>query len=188
MSHSEENIIIYTTSDGKVSVNLYAKDGKVWMTQNQLAELFATSKQNVGQHISKILEENELQQYSVVKNYFTTAKDGKQYEVAHYALEMILALGFRVRGKRGTQFRIWANDKLKDYMIKGFIVDAERLKSPDGRADYFDELLESIRDIRASEKRFYQKVRDLFAVIMIRQIKQHKCSSPKHKISCSLRR
>lgn len=160
----ENKIIIYNTSDGKASVSLYAKDGMVWMNQNQLAELFDTSKQNIGQHIAGILKEGELEEISVVKNFFTTASDGKQYNVTFYSLEMILAIGFRVRSKRGTQFRIWANQNLKEYMIKGFVMDDERLKNPDGRPDYFDELLERIRDIRASEKRFYQKVRDLFAL------------------------
>ena len=164
MSDSQQNIIIYNTADGKASVKLYAQDGMVWMSQNQLAELFDTSKQNIGQHIANILNENEISENSVVKNFFTTASDGKQYQVAHYSLEMILAIGFRVRSKRGTQFRIWANRNLKEYMIKGFVMDDERLKNPDGRPDYFDELLERIRDIRASEKRFYQKVRDLFAL------------------------
>ena len=159
-----KNIIIYNTTDGKASVSLYAKDGSIWMNQNQLAELFATSKQNIGQHVSNILKEGELQEDSVVKNYFTTAADGKKYEVTFYSLDMILAIGFRVRSKRGTQFRIWANRNLKEYMVKGFVMDDERLKNPDGRPDYFDELLERIRDIRASEKRFYQKVRDLFAL------------------------
>lgn len=157
-------IIIYNTDDGLASVSLHAKDGMVWMNQNQLAELFATSKQNIGQHIASILEDKELDKNSVVKNYFTTAADGKEYDVIFYALEMILAIGFRVRSKRGTQFRIWANRNLKEYMVKGFIMDDERLKKPDGRPDYFDELLERIRDIRASEKRFYQKVRDLLAL------------------------
>ena len=160
----QQNIIIYKTADGKASVSLYAKDGMVWMNQNQIAELFATSKQNIGQHISNILNENELEAKSVVKNYFTTAKDDKEYSVIFYSLDMILAIGFRVRSKRGTQFRIWANQNLKDYMVKGFVMDDERLKNPDGRPDYFDELLERIRDIRASEKRFYQKIRDLFAL------------------------
>ncbi|MEA4904983.1 MAG: virulence RhuM family protein [Petrimonas sp.] len=160
----EKNIIIYNTADGKASVSLYAKDGSVWMNQNQLAELFDTSKQNVGQHIANILAEGELQENSVVKNYFTTANDGKNYGVTFYNLDMILSIGFRVRSKRGTQFRIWANRNLKEYMIKGFVMDDERLKNPDGRPDYFDELLERIRDIRASEKRFYQKIRDLFAL------------------------
>ena len=159
-----KNIIIYNTVDGKASVALYAKDGMVWMNQNQLAELFDTSKQNISQHIANVLKEGELQEKSVVKNYFTTAVDGKDYNVTFYSLEMILAIGFRVRSKRGTQFRIWANQNLKEYMVKGFVMDDERLKNPDGRPDYFDELLERIRDIRASEKRFYQKVRDLFAL------------------------
>ena len=157
-------IIIYNTNDGKASISLMTKDGTVWMNQNQLAELFATSKQNIGQHIASILKDNELDQNSVVKNYFTTASDGKNYEVAFYSLDMILAIGFRVRSIRGTEFRIWANNNLKEYLVKGFVMDDQRLKNPDGRTDYFDELLARIRDIRASEKRFYQKVRDLFTL------------------------
>jgi hypothetical protein len=160
----EKNIIIYNTKDGKTSVSLLTKDGTVWMNQNQLAELFDTSKQNIGQHILSILEDKELMQDSVVKNYFTTATDGKEYNVTFYALEMILAIGFRVRSNRGTQFRQWANQNLASYMVKGFIMDDERLKNPNGRQDYFDELLARIRDVRTSEKRFYQKVRDLFAL------------------------
>jgi len=160
----EQNIIIYNTVDGKASVSLLAKDADVWMSQIQLAELFVTSVPNVSMHISNIFEEEELDKNSVVKDYLTTAKDGKNYTVSHYALEMILAIGFRVRGKRGTQFRQWANKNLSEYMVKGFVMDDERLKNPDGRPDYFDELLERIRDIRASEKRFYQKVRDLFTL------------------------
>ncbi len=160
----EKNIIIYNTQDGKTSVSLLTKDGTVWMNQNQLAELFDTSKQNIGQHIASILEDKELSENSVVKNYFTTAADGKEYNVIFYSLEMTLAIGFRVRSKRGTQFRQWANQNLASYMIKGFVMDDERLKNPDGRPDHFDELLARIRDVRASEKRFYQKVRDLFAL------------------------
>ena len=160
----DQDIIIYNTDDGKASGSLMTKDGNVWMNQNQLAELFDTSKQNIGQHIINILEDRELDANSVVKNYFTTASDGKEYKVAFYSLDMILAIGFRVRSKRGVQFRKWANQNLKEFMIKGFVMDDNRLKNPDGRPDYFDELLERIRDIRASEKRFYQKVRDLFAL------------------------
>ena len=160
----QSNIIIYNTDDGKVKIILYAKDGNIWMNQNQMAELFATSIPNISMHISNILKEGELQQDSVIKKYLTTASDGKNYNVTFYSLEMVLAIGFRVRSKRGTQFRIWANHNLKEYMVKGFLVDDERLKNPDGRPDYFDELLERIRDIRASEKRFYQKVRDLLAL------------------------
>jgi hypothetical protein len=116
----KQNIIIYKSADGQAKVSLFAKDGMVWMNQNQLAELFATSKQNISQHIIKILEEGELQENSVVKNYLTTAEDGKEYNVTFYSLEMILAIGFRVRSKRGTQFRIWANKNLSEYMVKGF--------------------------------------------------------------------
>lgn len=164
MDNNEQNIIIYKTADGKASVALYAKDGNIWMNQNQLAELFATSVPNISMHISNILKDGELEQHSVIKDYLTTAADGKEYNVSFYSLDMILAIGFRVRSKRGTQFRIWANKNLKEYMVKGFVMDNERLKNPDGRPDYFDELLEQIRDIRASEKRFYQKIKDLFAL------------------------
>lgn len=160
----QKNIIIYNTDDGKAKVVLYAKDGYVWMSQSQIAELFDTSVPNISMHISNILEDSELSENSVIKNYLTTAADGKNYNVTFYSLEMILAIGFRVRSKRGTQFRIWANRNLKEYMVKGFVMDDDRLKNPDGRPDYFDELLERIRDIRASEKRFYQKIRDLLSL------------------------
>jgi virulence protein len=159
---TQQDIIIYKTNDNKVKIALYAKDGSIWLNQNQLADLFDTSKQSIGQHIINILNDKELNKDSVVKKFFTTASDGKNYEVTFYSLEMILAIGFRVRSKRGIQFRQWANQHLKEFMVKGFVMDDERLKNPDGRPDYFDELLERIRDVRASEKRFYQKVRDLF--------------------------
>lgn len=159
-----DGIIIYTTEDGKSNISLYARDGSVWLNQNQMAELFATSKPNISIHISNVLEDKELQENSVVKSYLTTAADGKHYHVAFYSLEMILAVGFRVRSPRGTQFRQWAIRNLAEFMRKGFVLDTERLKNPDGRPDYFDELLAQIRDIRASEKRFYQKIRDLFAL------------------------
>ena len=162
MLDESSNIIIYKTVDGKASVALYARDGKIWLSQQQMAELFATSKQVVSHHVINILKDKELNKDSVVKQYLTTAADGKEYNVVFYSLEMILAVGFRVRGVRGTQFRQWANRHLTEYLVKGFTMDDERLKNPDGRPDYFDELLERIRDIRASEKRFYQKLRDLF--------------------------
>jgi len=164
MKEEGPNIIIYNTQDGKAKVSLMTKDGNVWMNQKQLAELFDTSVPNISMHISNVLNDKELRADSVIKAYLTTATDGKEYNVTFYSLDMILSIGFRVRSKRGTQFRIWANQNLKSYMIKGFIMDDDRLKNPDGRPDYFDELLERIRDIRASEKRFYQKVRDLFAL------------------------
>lgn len=162
MENEQSNIIIYTSSDGKSRVSLMTRDGKVWLNQLQIAELFGTSKQNIGQHIANILREKELDSNSVVKNYFTTASDGKAYNVVFYSLEMILAVGYRVRSVRGIQFRQWATRHLSEYLVKGFTMDDDRLKNPDGRPDYFDELLLRIRDIRASEKRFYQKLRDLF--------------------------
>ena len=164
MVPNQQSLIIYNTLDGKVSVTMMARDGNVWMNQKQMAELFATSVPNVNIHISNILKENELDKDSVIKDYLITATDGKHYNVTFYSLDMVLAVGFRVKGKRGTQFRIWANQHLKEFIVKGFVLDDERLKNPDGRPDYFDELLERIRDIRASEKRFYQKLRDLFAL------------------------
>ena len=164
MMDDQQNIIIYRTADGRASVALYAKDGKIWLNQQQMAELFATSKQLISHHIANILKERELNEISVVKQYLTTAADGKNYNVVFYSLEMIIAVGYRVRGIRGTQFRQWATEHLTEYLVKGFTMDDERLKNPDGRPDYFDELLLRIRDIRASEKRFYQKIRDLFAL------------------------
>lgn len=160
----KNNIIIYTTQDGKASVALFAKDGNVWMNQSQMAELFDTSKQNISLHVLNILKDKELVANSVVKDYLTTAADGKDYNITFYALDMILAVGYRVRSTRGVQFRQWATRNLREFIIKGFVMDDDRLKNPDGRPDYFDELLERIRDIRASEKRFYQKVRDLFSL------------------------
>ena len=164
MDNMENKIIIYNTDDGKNSVKLFARDGTVWLNQQLMAELFDTSKQSISYHIINILKENELNSDSVVKEFLTTAADGKNYNVVFYSLEMILAVGFRVNSKRGVQFRRWANTVLKEFMQKGFVMDDDRLKNPDGRPDFYDELLERIRDIRASEKRFYQKVRDLFAL------------------------
>ena len=161
---TKQDIILYESGDGNIKVSLYERDGSVWLDQSQLAVLFATSKQSISSTINNILKDNELSANSVIKEYLTTASDGKNYKVRFYSLEMIMAVGFRVRSVRGIQFRQWANQHLRDFLQKGFIIDDERLKNPDGRPDYFDELLARIRDIRASEKRFYQKVRDLFAL------------------------
>jgi len=158
------DLILYTTEDGRSQIKLRAKDETVWLTQLEMAELFASSKQNIGQHLKSIFEEGELVEASVVKQHFTTAADGKDYSTKLYNLDAILAVGYRVRSTRGVQFRRWASTVLKEFLFKGFVMDDERLKNPDGRPDYFDEMLERIRDIRASEKRFYQKVRDLFAL------------------------
>lgn len=125
--NEEQNIIIYNTLDGKTSVALFAKDGDIWMNQNQLAELFDTSKQNISLHIINILKDKELEKKSVVKDYLTTAFDGKKYSITFYSLAMILAIGFRVQSKRGTQFRKWANQNLREYMIKGFVMDDDSL-------------------------------------------------------------
>lgn len=160
----QNNLILYTTQDKKIKVELYEFGESVYLTQDLIAKLFDTSKSSISEHITNILKDGELQEDSVVRIFRTTAKDNKQYNVKFYSLEMILAIGFRVRSKRGVQFRIWANEHLKSYLQKGFLIDSDRLKNPNGRTDYFDELLEQIRDIRASEKRFYQKIRDLFAL------------------------
>lgn len=164
MGTANGEMIIYNTDDGKADVRLYSKDGVIWMNQQQMALLFDTSKPNISMHIANVLQDKELDENSVIKDYLTTAADGKNYNVTYYALPMVLAVGFRVRSVRGTQFRKWANKNLTEFLQKGFVMDDERLKNPDGHPDYFDELLERIRDIRASEKRFYQKVRDLFAL------------------------
>ena len=158
------DLILYTTDDGKSQIQLRADLGTVWLTQLEMAELFQTSKQNIAKHLKAVFAEHELTQDSVVNQRLTTAADGKNYKVAHYNLDAILAVGYRVRSPRGVQFRRWASTVLKEYLVKGFVMDDERLKNPDGRPDYFDEMLARIRDIRASEKRFYQKVRDLFAL------------------------
>lgn len=156
-------LVLYATEDGSAQFFLRAEDGSVWLTQLELATLFQTTKQNISLHVRNVLTEGELQAEKVVKEDLTTATDGKRYRTQLYNLDMILAIGYRVKSPRGTQFRQWATTHLKQYLIKGFVMDDERLKGGD-RWDYFDELLERIRDIRSSEKRFYQKVRDLFAL------------------------
>lgn len=156
-----EKFILYNTTDGKASIKLYAENNTVWLTQAQIAELFQKNISTISRHIANIFDEGELEEKSNLR-FMQIANSDKP--VAFYSLDMILAIGFRVRSARGTQFRKWANTTLKEYLLKGFVMDDERLKNPDGRPDYFDELLARIRDIRASEKRFYQKLRDLFAL------------------------
>ena len=157
------NLILYTTDDGQTRINLRVEAESVWLSQLEIAELFQTTKQNVSLHAKNIFTEGELSPDSVVKDSLTTAADGKNYRTQLYHLELILAIGYRIRSPRGTQFRQWATRNLKEFLLKGFVMDDERLKNPGGW-DYFDELLARIRDIRASEKRFYQKVRELFAL------------------------
>ena len=158
------DLILYTTDDGKSQIQLRADLGTVWLTQLEMAELFDATKQNISPHLKNLLADGELDANSVVKESLTTASDTKRYRTQLYNLDAILAVGYRVRSPRGVQFRRWASTVLKEYLVKGFVMDDERLKNPDGRPDYFDEMLARIRDIRASEKRFYQKVRDLFAL------------------------
>ncbi len=156
-------LVLYTSDDGRTRLDLRIDGRTVWLTQLEIAELFQTTKQNVSLHAKNIFEERELAEDPVVKESLTTAADGKRYKTKLYSLDLILAIGYRVRSPRGTQFRQWATAHLSEYLVKGFVMDDERLKNPGGW-DYFDELLARIREIRASEKRFYQKVRDLFAL------------------------
>lgn len=157
------DLILYKTEDGQTRLQLRIQEHSAWLTQLEIAELFQMTKQNISLHALNILREGELQADSVVKESLTTAADGKQYRTKLYNLDLILAIGYRVRSPRGTQFRQWATTHLRELLVKGFVMDDDKLKDPGGW-DYFDELLARIRDIRASEKRFYQKVRDLFAL------------------------
>jgi len=155
-------VLIYR--DGSLNLQVRLDGQTVWLTQGAMAELFQTTKQNISLHVRNILDEGELRPDSVVKEYLTTAADGKQYRTLHYNLDLILAVGYRVRSPRGTQFRQWATAQLRELLVKGFVLDDERIKA--GRTigqDYFDELLARIRDIRASERLFYQKITDIYA-------------------------
>ena len=138
-------------------------DETVWLSQNLLAELFSSSKQNIGQHLKNIFSEQELEEVSVVKDFFTTASDGKKYRTKHYNLDAIISVGYRVQSHTATRFRQWATQQLREYIVKGFVLDDERLKNPDQPFDYFEELTRRIQDIRTSEKRFYQKITDIYA-------------------------
>lgn len=159
-------LVLYTSDDGRTRLDLRIESQTVWLSQLEIAELFQTTKQNVSLHAKNIFEDDELSPEATVKESLTVQTEGKrevQRTVLLYNLDLILAIGYRVRSPRGVQFRQWASSHLKEYLVKGFVMDDERLKNPGG-LDYFDELLARIRDIRASEKRFYQKVRDLFAL------------------------
>jgi hypothetical protein len=161
----KSEIILYQTEDAQTRLQVRLEGETVWLTQAQMAELFQTTKQNVSLHIQNMFEERELEELSVVKESLTTAADGKNYATKIYNLDVIISVGYRVKSHRGTQFRIWATQRLREYLVKGFTMDDERLKNPPGKGhkDYFDELLERIRDIRSSERRFYQKVLEIYA-------------------------
>ena len=158
----DNKIIIYTTEDGQVDIEVRLEDENVWLTQNSMAELFDTTKQNISLHIKNIFEEKELNENAVVKENLTTAKDGKNYKTKFYNLDLIISVGYRVKFVRGTQFRIWANKLIKEYLIKGYNLNVKRFKNNGGES-YFEELLEKIRDIRSSEKVFWRKILDIYA-------------------------
>ena len=160
MNHS--NIIMYTTEDGLTKIETTFEEDTVWLSIDQMAELFQRDKSTISRHIKNIFEEGELQRISVVANFATTAADGKTYNVDYYNLDVIISVGYRVKSHRGTQFRIWAMGILKEYMKKGFALDDDRLKRLGG-GNYFDELLARIRDIRSSEKVFWRKVLEIYA-------------------------
>lgn len=160
---TNSNFVLYQTEDGQTRIEVRLQDESVWLAQATLTELFQTSKQNISLHLKNIFAERELAEDRVVKEYLTTAADGKQYRTKHYNLEAIIAVGYRVKSHRGTQFRRWATERLNEYLVKGFTMDDARLKQVANiGSDYFDEMLERIRDIRSSEKRFYQKIRDIY--------------------------
>ncbi|MGN6439453.1 MAG: RhuM family protein [Agriterribacter sp.] len=159
---AESSLIIYQTEDGKTKIETRLEDETVWLTQGQLCELFQKSKSTVSEHIKNIFEEGELDEVSVVRNFRTTAADGKHYTTNFYNLDVIISVGYRVKSLQGTKFRQWATARLKEYIIKGFTMNDELLKQGGG-GNYFDELLARIRDIRSSEKVFWRKVLDIYA-------------------------
>jgi hypothetical protein len=162
-SENRSELLIYTSPDGKTRIDVRLLNESVWLTQAQMAELFQTTKQNVSLHVKNVFEEKELREVSVVKEYLTTAQDGKRYSTKFYNLDVIISVGYRVKSHRGTQFRIWATQRLREYIVKGFTLDDERLKEGGTRNDYFDELIERVREIRTSERNFYRKITDIYA-------------------------
>ncbi len=155
--------LIYRAEDGTVKIDVRFEGETVWLTQQAMAHLFQTTKQNIGQHLRNIFDDGELVQEAVVKKFFTTAADGKSYGTNFYNLDAIISVGYRIKSRVATQFRIWATQRLREYIVKGFVLDDERLKNPDLPFDYFEELLRRIQDIRTSERRFYQKITDIYA-------------------------
>ena len=156
------NFIMYTTDDGQVEIEVRLEDENVWLTQKAMSELFETTRNNITIHIKNIFEENELEENSVSKESLLTASDGKNYKTKYYNLDLIIAVGYRVKSVRGTQFRIWANKLIREYLIKGYNLNVNRFKN-NGGGVYFEEVLEKIRDIRSSEKVFWRKILDIYA-------------------------
>lgn len=166
--NSTAEFLIYKTDDGQVKLDIRLEDETIWLTQQMMADLFQSTKQNIGQHLKNVFAEGELDENSVVKNFFTTASDGKQYKTNFYNLDAIISVGYRVKSIIATRFRIWATERLKEYIVKGYTMDDERLKNPPAAGsplpDYFDEMLARIRDIRSSERRMYLRVREIFSM------------------------
>lgn len=160
--NEQTNFIMYTTDDGQVDIEVRLEEENVWLTQKSMAELFETTRNNITMHIKNIFEDGELQEKTVSKESLLTAKDGKNYKTKFYNLDLIIAVGYRVKSVRGTQFRIWANKLIKEYLIKGYNLNVKRFKNNGGET-YFEELLEKIRDIRSSEKVFWRKILDIYA-------------------------
>ena len=164
MEHNDviENSILIYESDDNIKVEVVLEEENIWLTQEQISKLYNKAKSTISEHIKNIFDEKELNRNAVIRNFRTTAKDGKSYNVNYYNLDMIIAIGFRVKSKEGTKFRIWANEKLKEYLVKGYNLNVERFKN-NGNDPYFDELLDKIRDIRSSEKVFWRKILDIYA-------------------------
>jgi hypothetical protein len=162
-NNQQPNIVIYTTADGQAKLQVKIEDETVWLTQDQMSELFEKGRSTITEHIQNAFKEGELDEKSVCREFRRTGSDGKDYGVKHYNLDVIISVGYRIKSLRGTQFRIWATQRLREYIIKGFTLDDERLKQQGGRSRYFEELLQRIRDIRSSERNFYQKITDIYA-------------------------
>jgi len=159
----DSKVIIYNSKDGEAKLEVRLENETVWLSQKQMAELFDKDRKTITEHIQNVFKEGELAENSVCRNFQHTAEDGKKYDVNFYNLEVIISVGYRIKSHRGTQFRIWATERLKEYITKGFAMDDERLKQGGKWARYFEELLQRIRDIRSSERNFYQKVTDIYA-------------------------
>ena len=169
-NNSFTEFLLYTTPDGKVKVEIFLKDETIWLTQDRIAELFGVQRPAITKHLKNIFESGELVENSVSSILEHTARDGKNYKTKFYNLDTVISVGYRVNSKQATLFRIWATERLKEYIIKGFTMDDERLKNPTRifGEDYFEEQLARIRDIRSSERRFYQKITDIFTPNAVR--------------------
>lgn len=163
MESKKQDIIIYQNKDGNIKIDVQLKDESVWINRQQMAALFDRDVKTIGKHINNVFDEGELDKNSVVAKFATTASDGKTYQVEYYNLDVIISVGYRVKSVQGTQFRIWATKRIHEYIVQGFTMDDDRLKQEGARSRYFEELLQRIRDIRSSERNFYQKVTDIYA-------------------------